>query len=254
MNYLNIIRNNWQTIAVVTLAVVVLSLIFSLIQPLEYRSRVELLIVQKQTMSMDAYAAARASEKLARNLSLVIKTKSFFDKVIASDFGIRRGDFPVEEKKLRKVWQKKVSTKISPETSLLRVDVFDKDKKTANKLAQAVAYVLVNDSAEYHGGGEDVKIRVVNDPLVSDYPVKPNIILNSATGLLAGLILSLGWVFYKTNKEIKTLTSDLTAEAQDFPPQNFESELEEQQVVAEDIFKPRIRTMYDHLSKQIHAD
>lgn len=242
VDYSQLIKQHWQIIAAVTLSVIVLSLVLSLIQPLEYSSKVELLIIQKQTMAMDAYAAARASEKLASNLSLVIKTKSFFDKVIKSDFGIQINNFPTEEKKLRRVWQKKVSTRILPETSLLKLEVFDKDKKEANKIAGAIAYVLVNDSKEYHGGGQDVMIKVVNAPLSSDYPVKPNIILNTISGLVVGLVLSLGWVFYKTGKEIK----NLVREYRETSLESYDSE-EYRKDKIRSIFAPQIKTMYDHI-------
>ena len=102
INYPQIIKNNWQTIAITSLIVVVLALGLSLFQPLQYRSRVEFLIIQKQSLTMDAYAAARASEKMASGLATIIRTKSFFDKVMNSNFGISRSNFPDNEKNLRK--------------------------------------------------------------------------------------------------------------------------------------------------------
>lgn len=251
MNYLQTIKSNWQTITLVTLSVVVLSLVLSIVQPLQYRSRVEFLIIQKQTLTLDAYAAARASEKLANNLATVIKTKSFFGNVMTTNFDVKRSNFPAEEKELRTAWQKKLKSTVSPETSLLRVDVFDKDKKEADKIASAIGYVLVNESADYHGGGQDVVIKVVNEPLASDYPVKPNIILNTLTGLVVGLILSLGWVFYRTHQEVKKLITEVEKveknKTEIYQYQNglAPAWLKKEQ---ESVFQPQIHTMYDHLS------
>lgn len=200
LNYWSIIKKNWQTVAISTLLLIVLALGLSLTQPLQYRSRVELLVVQKQSLTMDAYAAARASEKLANGLATVVKTQSFFDKIMAGDFNISRAHFPYEQKEVRKYWQKNITTSVSPETSLLRVDVYDKNRSEANKIANAVAYTLVNSSGEYYGGGNDVFIKVVNEPLASNHPVRPNIIVNGLSGLVIGLILSFGWIFYQANK------------------------------------------------------
>lgn len=240
MNYLQVIKNNWQTITLVTLVLVVLSLIFSLIQPFEYKSRVEFLIVQKQTYNLDAYAATRASEKMASNLASVIKTKSFYDKVMAGSFGISRANFPNDEIKLRKAWQDKISTQVFPETSILSVNVFDKNKKEANKIASGIAGVLVNNSAEYHGGGNDVSIKVVNQPLVSNHPVRPNIVLNTLAGLVLGLVLSLSYVFYNTHSGIQ----DLISEDREYNAENGE-EYRKNQI--RNIFEPQIKTMRDDL-------
>jgi len=201
LNYPQIIKNNGHSIAITTLVIVVLSMALSLIQPLQYRSRVEFLIIQKQSLTMDAYTAARASEKLASSLSTIIRTKSFFDKVMAGNFGIRRSEFPDNEKDLRKYWQKNTLTSIAPESSLLQVNVYHKDKKEANKISLAIASILVNDVNEYYGGGSDIIIKVVNEPLASDYPVRPNIILNSLAGLVIGVVISLGWIVYQENKK-----------------------------------------------------
>jgi len=239
MNYLNIIKQNWQTITLVTLVLVVLSLVFSLVQPFEYKSRVEFLIVQKQTYNLDAYAATRASEKMASNLASIIKTKSFYDKVMAGSFGISRANFPNDEIKLRKAWQDKISTQVFPETSILSVDIFDKNKREADKIAKGVAGVLVNDSAEYHGGS-DVSIKVVNQPLVSNHPVRPNIVLNTLAGLVLGLVISLSWVFYNTHSGIQ----DLIAEDSEYNAGDSE-EYRKNQI--RNIFEPQIKTMRDDL-------
>ena len=200
--YIKIIEKNWQTLVLIVLALVFLSLVFSLFRPLEYRSRVELLIIQKQSFSMDAYAAARASEKLANNLSAVIETRSFLDKVIEISPKTDWSDFAVSEKKLRKMWQKKVDGTVSTQASILTVDVFDVDKERANLIAGAVAQVLTTNANEYHGGGSDVSIKIVNQPLASDYPVRPNILANGFSAIVLGLLFGLVFVFYKNKEQI----------------------------------------------------
>jgi capsular polysaccharide biosynthesis protein len=208
MTYLNILKNKWQTIALTTLVFVVLSLVLTILQPFEYRSKVDLLVIQKQAQNLDAYASARAAEKIALNLAQVVETKSFFNAVIEGNFGINKYSFPSNEIKLRKEWQKKVDIKIIPETSILSINVYDEDKKEANKIATGIAYTLVNNSENYHGGGKDVVIKVVNEPLVSENPAKPKIFLNLLLGLIAGLILSTSYVFYKYHTKLEQAYSE----------------------------------------------
>jgi len=263
MNYLHIIKSKWQTLVLITMGFVVLSLVLTLIQPFEYRSRVELLIVQKQTYNMDAYAATRAAEKMATNLAAVVKTKSFFDKVLAGNFGISRSDFPTDENDLRKAWQKKITTQVFPETSILSVNIYDKNKREANRIASAVAYVLVNDSAEYIGAGSEVSIKVVNEPLVSNSPVRPNIVLNLLGGLVIGLVLSLGWIFYRSLQNVESLNSEIknfdpefvAGDSEEMHKAHFDSSDlslrdsdEARREKIRNIFEPQIKTMHDDLS------
>jgi capsular polysaccharide biosynthesis protein len=229
INYPQLIKNNWASILITSLAVIVLALVLSLVQPLQYRSRVEFLVIQKQSLTMDAYAASRASEKLASGLATVVRTKSFFDKVLNSNYGIGRSSFPDDEKALRKYWQKNITTSVSPETSLLQVNVYQTSKKEANKIASAIAYVLTNESAEYYGGGESVVIKVVNEPLASNYPVRPNIIMNALSGLIIGLILALAWIIYQENKKINYVLSTpkttSAVEEETYKPEKYNDDL-----------------------------
>lgn len=233
INYPQLIKNNWASILIISLSVIVLALILSLIQPLQYRSRVEFLVIQKQSLTMDAYAASRASEKLASGLATVVRTKSFFDKVLNSNYGISRTSFPEDEKELRKYWQKNITTSVSPETSLLQINVYQTNKKEANKIAAAIAYVLTNESSEYYGGGDSVIIKVVNEPLASNYPVRPNVLMNSLTGFIIGLIISLAWIIYQENKKINYTTSAWETKNKDYPktteedykPENYQDEI-----------------------------
>lgn len=199
INYSQILSSKRQTIALIVFVVMILVLALSFVQPLQYRSRVEFLIIQQQSLTMDAYAAARASEKLASILATIVRTKFFFNKVINGNFGISRSDFPSNEKALRKYWEKNTRAVISPETSLLQVNVYNKNKEVANKIALAIAVVLGNEAGKYYGDGN--KIIMVNEPLVSKYPVRPNIVANGLIGLIVGLALSVGWIIYAIYQE-----------------------------------------------------
>ncbi|MFH1610409.1 MAG: hypothetical protein ABIA91_00795 [Patescibacteria group bacterium] len=234
--YLNLIKKNWQVVALSTAILVLLTIIVSLVQPFEYRSKTGFLIVQRQTQNLDAYAAARASERLASNLANVIETDSFYNKVLNSGFRINI-DWPEKEDKLRKAWQKMIDTSVSPESGIMTVNVYNKDKAQAEIVSRAIASVLIKDSAEYHGGGSSVVIKMVNTPLVSNYPVRPNILLNVFSALVLGLILSSGYVIYKgydnvsdhpkdseySEYGVKNLNSDVTEIQEEISNEGFQS-------------------------------
>jgi len=61
-------------------------------------------------------------------------------------------------------------------------------------------YVLVEQGSQYHGGGEQVEIKLIDKPIVSNYPVRPNLILNAIVALLVGLVVSFVYVYLKLDK------------------------------------------------------
>jgi len=130
LNYFNLIKTNWKVIALFTAILLLLTIIISLLQPFEYKARTDFLVVQKQSQGLDAYAAARASERLAANLASVIETDSFYKKVLNTASGINI-DWPKKQDKLKKAWQKMIETDVSPESGIMTVNVYYRDKSHA---------------------------------------------------------------------------------------------------------------------------
>jgi len=172
----------------------------SLIKPLEYSSKVSVLIIQKINPNLDAYTAARAAEKLSDNLVQIIYTTSFYEKIRSTNFNLGL-DWPETEKERRDYWSEKVSAKSIPDTSILEITAYDQNPEQAARLADAVAYVLITNGQEYHGGGEDIVIKKVDSNITSNYPVRPNIILNVISGLFFGIFVGLFIVYWKYSRE-----------------------------------------------------
>lgn len=200
-NFLNNLKEKKKAVILITVIVIALALVFSLLQPFQYRCTTRLLVIQKQIGAQDAYAAAKSAEKLAKNLSSMVYTSSFFNKVLESRYNIDRASFSKFEDKRRKQWEQKIETQVTPETGILKINVYDENKDQADQITQAIVYVLVTKGEEYHGGGEGVEIKTIDTPLVSKYPVKPNIPLNLLTGLILGLIAGVVFVFLSTKEK-----------------------------------------------------
>lgn len=200
INFLSYLSKKKSIIVYCILIVLIPAIVLSLIKPLEYSSTVSVLIIQKINPNLDAYTAARAAEKLGQNLAEIIYTTSFFDKVRSSNFNLDI-NWPDNEKARRKLWQDKISARALPDTSILEITAYDTDPTKAEKLAQAVAFILVSEGKEYHGGGEDIVIKNVDSSLTSDFPVRPNLFLNLISGLFFGIFIGVFIVFWKYTKE-----------------------------------------------------
>jgi capsular polysaccharide biosynthesis protein len=87
-------------------------------------------------------------------------------------------------------------------TSILEITAYDQNRQEAEKLAQAIVYVLTSEGSEYHGGGEDIIIKPVDTALTSDYPTRPNIILNIIASLFLGIICGGLIVYWNYSRKV----------------------------------------------------
>jgi len=198
VNYFKILNQEKGTIIIFVIFGIVLSLLLSLVVPWKYSSTMRLLVVQRQT-NLDAYTALKSAERVGDNLSQIIYTSSFFDKVLDTKFSIDKNYFKQDEIKRRKQWNKMIYARVLRGTGMMEVVVYHPDKSQATQIANAIAYVLTTESGNYVG--EVSAIKLVDSPLESRYPVKPNFVANVLSGLILGLVIGGGYVlFVKTRK------------------------------------------------------
>lgn len=250
LQYSKIFRKNWEIVALITGVTIVLALLLSLIQPFQYSASTKILIIQKQASNLDAYTATKSAERIGKNLSSIIHTSSFYNEVIDANSNLQY-NFSADSVERRKAWEKNVKVTVLPETGILQIDAYDVDKNFASQLVRTIAYVLVSKGAEYHGGGTDVEIKVVDDVFISKYPVRPNIALNMALALIIGIILGFAFIALNEAKKAKrTINYDIYNSIEEIGAQPMELgfapqlEVNEEPTVSRNV---EIKTMYDHL-------
>lgn len=198
-NYIRDLFHNWHTIAMFGLLGLVLALIISFIQPLKYSSTARLLILQDVGSGVDAYTASRSEERIADNLSTLIYTSTFFDQVMGSSFSIDESIFPDDPSKQRKEWGRTVNATVARGSGLLTVTAYHRDVDQAEQLVRAIAFVLTDRVGEYTSGG-DVKVNLVDEPLNSRWPVKPNVLVNLLSGFVLGGFVGVTYVLLQTER------------------------------------------------------
>jgi capsular polysaccharide biosynthesis protein len=172
----------------------VVALLLSLLRPLEYRSSMTLLITQ-QAGSSDAYTASRSAERLADDLARYVGTSNFFESVLTANFGVDASQFPpaqTQEAKRRKAWKKMVLTSVTRGTGMLTISVYNENPDQANRISQAIAFVLTQEGWRYTSVG-NISVRLVNAPLASRWPVRPNLPANTLGGGVLGLLAVGAW-------------------------------------------------------------
>jgi capsular polysaccharide biosynthesis protein len=192
-HYGKIILGKWKLIALVSSLLLVLACGVSFIEPLQYSSSIRLLIIQPAALNYDPYTAIRASASVGGNLAQIVYTTDFFNRVLASKYNIDASYFPDNDAKRRKKWGQMVSVRVEQGSGLLNITVYHTDKDQATEIARAIAYVMTTEGSGYVGGS-GLQIKLVDDPLVSNFPVKPNILANGFIGFVVGMFLAIGYV------------------------------------------------------------
>jgi capsular polysaccharide biosynthesis protein len=114
-------------------------------------------------------------------------------------FAIDEDYFPEDDYKRRKEWEKTVSTTVARGTGLLTIKVYHEDVEQAEQIAHAVSFVLTNEGWTYTSGSNST-IRLVDEPLNSRWPVRPNIPANAFAGLVLGGLLGVAYVLLQTER------------------------------------------------------
>ena len=199
-NYLRLIKYNWKKVLLFAVLVMIITAALSFIEPLKYSTEVRFLVIQKSLLGLDPYTAIKSSERVALNLSEILYTTSFFNKVMGSDYNIDKDYFSADEEKKRDQWSRMIGSFVEGGTGLLTLAVYHPDRNQSLEIAQAVASVLATEAQEYVGG--DVQIKLVDDPLPSRFPVKPNIPLNAFFGFVLGLVLGFVYVVWRSRPSV----------------------------------------------------
>jgi capsular polysaccharide biosynthesis protein len=203
-HYGKIALKGWRKIVFFGIVAMLVATGLSFLEPLKYSSSIRMLIIQPAALNVDPYTAIRSAEQIGNNLAQVVYTTDFFTKVTnAPNFTIDPTYFPDNDAKRRKLWGQMVSVKVENGTGLLNITVYHTNKDQATQIAQAIAYVMTTDGANYVGGTA-LQIKLVDEPLVSRFPVKPNIPINAFTGLALGALFGVLYVIL-TDKSRKYL-------------------------------------------------
>lgn len=194
LDFNKLLRRKKSTIFTLVFLVLILTLAVSLINPLKYGAKSRLLVIQNTT-GTDPYTVSKSNEYLGNLFSQVAYSSSFFDFVLNSNYNVDKNYFSGSYNQQLKLWQKTVQTKTLSDTGIIEVMVYHPDPYQAQQIALAVNDVLINKNFNYQGNGDGIKVNIIDQPLVSTYPIKPNLPENLAVALAASLLFSLFYIY-----------------------------------------------------------
>ncbi|MFA4831229.1 MAG: hypothetical protein WC862_04290 [Patescibacteria group bacterium] len=179
----------WKLIFLAGVVLAAASVIISALFPLEYRADAQVLIISSSRYGVDPYTTVKSAERIGENIAQIVKTNDFYNKVVNQpQYTLDLSRFTnVPERTKRKRWQKTVNASVVFGTGVLNISTYHTDADEAKNFAGAVADALVSYGADYVGG--NVAIKIVNQPIVTRAPVRPNVLVNAMFGFVAGVLM-----------------------------------------------------------------
>lgn len=198
-DFINLVARKRRTVFGIIALFIVLGAGVIVFQRFKYSSKSQLLVVQEYDRSVDAYTASKSNEYLSSVLANVVISNSFYTKVMESGFDINQGYFGDNNKDQMKEWERTVTAKSINDSGIISIVVYHTDRSQAEKINRAINHVLMTQSTAYHGSGDAVKIRLIDQPITSNFPVKPNIFLTIGLAIAFGFVTSLIYIYLMPN-------------------------------------------------------
>ena len=216
--FLQLAKKRYITIIGIVLFFVIIALAGTLLQPLKYRSKTRLLIAQSN-MTTDAYAIARSNQYIGGLISEVVYSGAFLDSLESSNAVFDRNYFNGTYKQNIKKWKKTVFARSGGDSGIIDIEIYHPDPSEAKKISLAVNELIISGKGPYQFANNQVKITTIDQPIISSFPVKPNIPLNLLASLIFGLSFSLSYIYFfpqsqteklleKKRKTVSALTSE----------------------------------------------
>lgn len=193
-DFIKLFKKRQLTVISITLIFVIIGLIITLLQPLKYSSKSRLLILQPN-ISADAYAVARSNEYVGGLISEVIYSGSFLESLKSSEAVFDRNYFNGTYKQSVKKWGKTVFARNSGDTGVIDIEIYHTNPEEAKRISLAVNQLIISGQGPYKFNPEQTKISVIDEPVVSSFPVKPNIPVNFVISLLFGFIAACSYIY-----------------------------------------------------------
>ncbi|MBD3244588.1 MAG: hypothetical protein GF335_01195 [Candidatus Moranbacteria bacterium] len=172
----------------------------------KYKSEMSVLFIQKQLSSIDVYTASKSAERISLSFKNIIYSSKFLN-LILNNQEIDKTYFI--DKRTNRIslekWEDSIKLNNIRESGILEIEIFHPDKNQAKLISNQVLVTLEKDGATFHGGGNNVNIMRLDDPETSLEPAYPNIPLNSALGLMTGIIVGVMIVYLKSDSSLNNL-------------------------------------------------
>jgi hypothetical protein len=205
-SFINLIKKEAGTLALILAVLLAITAIITFSQPLRYEASNKLLI-QQDISKFDPYNVFKINEYYNNLITEIVHSESFFKQVMNSGYDINPNYFKNTRKQQIKTWDKTIDI-VSTDIGTIQIKVYHPNSKEAKQILLAVTDVLINKNSQYKNLDNNIDIKVINQITISKYPMKPNIILNFIYTIIIDILISLLYIYYKSEKEYHSIDKD----------------------------------------------
>ena len=193
MSLLTTTKRYWYIPVLTVVLLTAIGVGASLFLPQRYESNLSMLVIQQQKGRFDAYTAARSAQTVSETLVHVLHTSSVQEAVLTNEgFGIDQDALPRDPGMRSAFWENTVQARTANADGTIHIRVLHEDRSQARAIAYSVADTLIEKGGQYHGGGQDIVVRMIDEPTTSLRVVEPNIMRNGLAAAVLGLLLGAG--------------------------------------------------------------
>jgi len=202
-SFINLIKKEAGTLALILAVLLAITAIITFSQPLRYEASNKLLI-QQDINKFDPYNVFKVNEYYNNLIKEIVYSESFYRQVINSGYDINSSYFKETRKEQIKTWNKTVEIS-STDIGTLEIKIYHTDTEQAGKILLSITDILVNKNSQYQNLDNNIDIKIINQITTSNYPTKPNIILNFIYTIIITIVISLLYIYYKSEKEYHSI-------------------------------------------------
>ena len=184
--FLQIIKKRSKTIVLITLAIILITVIFNIfILDDVYEVYTTLMVSSKKDRSSTQdiqYNDILLNQKLVKTYSTIATSNRVMEQVIA-ELGISASPEDLKEK---------LTVTSVGETEIIKISVLDKDREFAVDLANVTADAFMNEVVDIM---KMDNVQVIDEAQIPEKPVKPRRLLNMVVAAILGIMVGLGVAF-----------------------------------------------------------
>ncbi len=183
----------WQSRNIIFSLAIVMAMIFFVISaliPPSYKSLSTIAVNQSRTVGLDAYREAKSSEFIARSIKEMIKANSFMQTVINDDnIHWKKMDKEKSQDKKIKLWKKKIKVTIVPNTGIIHILVYTKNRELSKAINTKIINTLKDKELVFFSK-KGINLNIIDEPYYFYKPAFPNLTLNTLLGFIFGGMLA----------------------------------------------------------------
>lgn len=210
--YLLILRKYWVLIVVTTVVGLAAGLGLSFLMTPEYQSKTQLYVsVRSDGSTGDLMQGANYSRQIVNSYVTVVSSSAVLDPVV-EELGLDMTSSQLANY---------VTASSPSDSALINITASSSEPEQAAKIAETVGEsfknVVLTQLEPEANGASPVSLTTTQDALVPQSPVSPNILINTALGVLLGFAVGFGVAILRTVLDRRIYSADEIAQVTDKP-------------------------------------